>query len=323
MQITQFTARKQIGFKLPPEAFRPLSLMEDRRSPLFQDITTLRLNLSRLDNVVGSQLGVSASNTVYVDFDTDHNEDIPTIGQAADVIAVHARAALAADRFLPGALEHGHVSFPKYGVDGGLVEEFGRISNGRVVHIDEHYLIIANARPGEASIHYLRDGKPAWTEAADLEAIADVFWDALTDSIVRLDGPPAMPTADLGRVTEWVMSQAYIPSLEHAGTFAISEHHLKNMVAHAKVAYADHDVIVTGSGGSMTAHFEDDGRYGCVLFQGDRAKQLLEALKTPGLAVIDPGNPVRAIVDDAIAARRHYLATRDLPSADRLSRGMS
>jgi hypothetical protein len=316
MQITQFTARKQIGFKLPTDAFRALSLMEDRRSPLFQNITTLRLNLSRLDKVVGSQLGVSATSTVYVDFDTDHNEDVPTSGQAAEMIAVHARAALAAERFLPGTLEHGYVSFPHYGVDGHLIEEFGRVPDGRIVHFDEHYVVVANARPGGASIHFLRDGKPAWTEAADFDAVGGIFWDALTDSPVRLDGPPALPTTDLDKVTEWVMGQAYVPALEHDGSFDISGHSLRAMITYAKVAYADSEVIVTGSKNSMTAHFEDDGRYGCTLFQGESAKQLSEALQTPGLAVIDPGNPVRAIVDDAIAARRHYLATRDLPEAD-------
>ncbi|MNU27375.1 hypothetical protein D3C71_157630 [compost metagenome] len=317
MQITQFTARKQIGFKLPTEAFRALSLMEDRRSPLFQNITTLRLNLSRLDKVVGSHLGVSASSTVYVDFDTDHNEEVPAAGHALELVAVHARAALAIDRFLPGTLEHGYVSFPRYGVDGGLVEEFGRVPDGRIVHFDEHYVVVANARPGGASIHFLRDGKPAWTEAADFEDVAHVFWDALTDSPVRLDGPPALPTIDLDKVTEWVMRQAYVPALEHDGSFDISGHKLASMITYAKVAYADGEVIVTGSGSSMTAHFEDDGRYGCTIFQGDSAKRLYEAMQTPGLAVIDPSNPVRVIVDDAIAARRHYLATRDLPAADR------
>lgn len=313
MQITQFTARKQIGFKLPTDAFRALSLMEDRRSPLLQTITTLRLNLSRMEKVVGSQLGVSASSTVYVDFDTDHNEDVPTAGRVAEMIAVHAQAAVAAERFLPGTLEHGYVSFPHYGVDGHLIEEFGRVPDGRIVHFDEHYVVIANARPGGASIHFLRDGKPAWTEASDLEAVAGIFWDALTDSPVRLDGPPALPTTGIDKVTGWVMGQAYVPALEHGGSFDISGHSLKDMLTYAKVVYADGDVVVTGSRSSMTAHFEDDGRYGCTLFQGDSAKQLFEALQTPGLAVIDPGNPVRMIVDDAIAARRHYLATRDLP----------
>jgi hypothetical protein len=323
MHITHFTARKQIGYKLPDDSFAALCLLEERRSPLLQDITTLRLNLSRLDNVVGSHLGVSTSATVYVDFDTDHNEDVPTIGQAADTIAAHARAALAVQRFLPGALEHGYVSFPRYGMDGGLIEEFGRMPPGRVVHVDEHYVVMANARPGEASIHYLRDGKPAWTEAADLEAVANVFWDALTDSTVRLDGAPALPTSDLGRVTEWVMSQAYVPALEHDGAFDLSRHHLKGMVAHAKIIYADSEVIVTGTRHSMTAHFTEDGHYGCVIFQGDRAKQLSDALQTPGLAVIDPTNPVRTFVDGAAVARRHYLATRDLPAEDRLSKGRS
>jgi hypothetical protein len=316
MQITHFTARKQIGYKLPADAFEALSLFEQRYSPLLQDITTLRRNLSRLDNVVGSHLGLSASRTVYVDFDTDHNENVPTVDQAAELIAVHARAALAVQRFLPGALEHGYVSFPRYGVDGGLIEDFARVPNGRVVHVDENYAIIANARPGEASIHFLRDGKPAWTEASDLAAIADVFWDALTDSNVRLDGPPALPTADLDKVTEWVMTQAYVPALEHDGAFDLSDHHLREMVANGRIVYADREVIVTGTKHSMTAHFADDGRYGCVVFQGDSARQLSDALQTPGLAVVDPSNPVRAMVDDAIAERRHYLATRDLPSAD-------
>lgn len=317
MQITQFTARKQIGFKLPTEAFRALALMEDRRSPLFQNITTLRLNLSRLDKVVGSHLGVSASSTVYVDFDTDHNKDVPTADHALDIVAVHARAALAIDRFLPGTLEHGYVSFPRYGVDGGLVEEHGRVPDGRIVHCDEHYVVVANPRPGGASIHFLRDGKPAWTEATDFEEVAHVFWDALTDSPVGLEGAPALPTTDLDKVTEWVMGQAYVPALEHEGSFDISGHKLAAMITYSKVMYADGEVIVTGSRSGMTAHFEDDGRYGCALFQGDGAKQLFEALQTSGLAVIDPSNPVRMIVDDAIAARRHYLATRDLPAADR------
>jgi hypothetical protein len=73
----------------------------------------------------------------------------------------------------------------------------------------------------------------------------------------------------------------------------------------------------------MTAHFSDDGHYGCAIFQGDRAKQLSDALQTPGLAVIDPGNPVRTIIDSAIVARRHYLAARDLPPEDRISKGRS
>lgn len=317
MQIIQFTARKKIGFKLPTEAFRALSLMEDRRSPLFQNITTLRLNLSRLDKVVGSQFGISASSTVYVDFDTDDREKVPTAGKAAEMIAVHARAALAADRFLPGTLEHGYISFPRYGVDGGLLEEFGRVPDGRIVHLDEHYVVVANARPGGASIHFLRNGKAAWTEAADFDAVGGIFWDTLTDSPVRLDGPPTLPTTDLDKVTEWVMRQAYVPALEHEGSFDISGHKLASMITNSKVTYADDEVIITGSRNSMTAHFEDDGRYGCTLFQGDNAKRLFEALQTPGLAVIDPGNPVRAIVDDSIAARRHYLATRDLPSANR------
>lgn len=317
MHITQFTARKQIGFKLPTEAFRALALMEDRRSPLFQNITTLRLNLSRLDKVVGSQIGVSASGTVYVDFDTDQNEEVPTAGHALDIVALHARAALAIDRFLPGTLEHGYVSFPRYGVDGGLVEEFGRVPDGRIVHCDEHYVVVATPRPGGASIHFLRDGKPAWTEAADIEEIAHVFWDALTDSPVRLDAPPSLPTTDLDKVTEWVMRQAYIPALEHDGSFDISGHRLAAMITYAKVAYADGDVILTRSGDGMTAHFEEDGRYGCVLFQGERARQLSETLKTPGLAVIDPANPVRTVIDEAIEARRRYLATRDLPPLGR------
>jgi hypothetical protein len=323
MQITHYTARKQIGFKLPTEAFRALSLMEDRRSPLLQDITTLRLNLSRLDNVVGSQLGLSASDTLFVDFNTDHNEDIPTVGKAVELIAVHARAALTVQRFLPGALEHGYVAFPRYGMDGELVEEFGPVPEGRVVHVDEHYAVIANSRPGEVSIHFLRDGNPAWTEATDLEAIAGVFWDVLTDSVVRLDGAPVVPTSDLDNVTAWVMSQAYIPALEHDGTFDISDHHLKQKVTYGRVVYADNDIIVTGTGQSMTAHFEDAGKYGCAIFQRDEAKQLFDALQTPGLAVIDPNNPVRAIVDQAIAARRRYLATRDLPEAERVAAEMS
>jgi hypothetical protein len=322
MHITQFTARKQIGFKLPTEAFAALCLLEERRSPLFQDITTLRLNLSRLDNVIGSQLGISASDTVYVDFNTDHNEDVPTVGLAAETIAAHARAALAVQRFLPGSLEHGYVSFPRYGVDGGLIEEFGRVPSGRVVHVDEHYVVVAKARPGEASIHFLRDGKPAWTDA-DLGPVGSLFWAALTDDTLRLDGPAVLPTSDLDQVTEWVLRQAYVPALEHDGTFDLSGHHLKEMVTHAKVAYADSEVIVTGTGHSMTAHFSDDGHYGCAIFQGDRAKQLSNALQTPGLAVIDPGNPVRTIIDSAIVARRHYLAARDLPPEDRMSKGRS
>jgi hypothetical protein len=207
-------------------------------------------------------------------------------------------------------------------VDGGLIEEFGRVPSGRVVHVDEHYVVVAKARPGEASIHFLRNGKPAWTDA-DLGPVGSFFWAALTDDTLRLDGPAVLPTSDLDQVTEWVMSQAYVPALEHDGTFDLSGHHLKEMVVHAKILYADSDVIVTGARHSMTAHFTEDGHYGCVIFQGDRAKQLSDALQTPGLAVIDPTNPVRTFVDGAAVARRHYLATRDLPAEDRLSKGRS
>ena len=311
MQITHYTTRKRIGFKLPTDAFRALGLIEERRSPLFQDITTLRLNLSRVDSVAGSFMGLSETDSVFVDFDTDHNEDIPALATVVCVIEAHSRAALAIHRFLPGALEYGYRCFSQYAVDGALIEEFGSVPPGRVVHVDENFAVIANARPGSASIHFIRNGKPAWTETADLDAVGHIFWPVLTDSTVDLGAAPVLPTSDLDQVTEWVMSQAYVPALEHDGSFDISDHDLKNMVAHASISYADSDFIVTGYGNNMTAHFNEDGRYGCVLFQGDSAKELSEILKTPGLAVIDPANPVRKFVNEAISTRRHYLATRD------------
>lgn len=315
MQITHYTARKRIGFKLPSDAFEALTLVEDRRSPLFQDITTLRLNLSRIEDVAGSHMGLSKTDTVFVDFETDDREQIASLNSAAALIEAHARAALAVHRFLPGALEHAYQSFPQYEIDGSLISTYGKVPAGRVVHVDDQFAVIANARPGSASIHYMRDGKPAWTEAADLGAIAHEFWPALTDSTVNLDGPPVPPTSDLDSVTEWAMSQAYIPALEHAGPVDITDHKLRQWITYAKVVYADPDIIITGDRARMTAHFEDEDQYGCTMFERDGHKTLWDALQTPGLACIDPLNPVRMIVDEAIAARRHYLATRDLPSA--------
>ncbi|NTF18238.1 hypothetical protein G6L37_07445 [Agrobacterium rubi] len=312
MQITQYTAQKRIGFKLPPEAFRALRMMEERRSPLFQDVITLRLNLSRMEGVVGSHLGSSENNTVFVDFETDPNEAIPSLEAAAQAIRAHALAAVAVDRFLPGTHDYGYTAYPQFAVDGSLINEFGGIPSGRVVHADEEFAVIANARPGSVSIHFIRDGKPGWTEAQDFEGIGDIFWDALTDKTVKLDGPVVLPTSKVSLVTDWVMRNAYVPALEHDGTFDISTHALGEWVSHGKILYADRDIVITGDRlDYMTAHFEDDGRYGCAIFKGEKGRQLSEALQTPGLPLIDPTNAVRVLVDRAIDTRRNYLATRD------------
>jgi hypothetical protein len=321
MQISHFTALKRIGFKLPQEGFRALCLMETMRSRVLPETTTLHTNLARLDYVVSSKLGLSQSNAVYVDFDTDEAENVPTIEEAANVISTHAQVALALEKFLPGILTEGRVTYPEFLINGLRALSEREVPSGRVVHFDHDFLVIANSRPGGGSIHFLVNGQPAWTEITNFEEMAGKFWPAMTDNAFNEPSNPVLPTTSDDRVNEWVMQQAYVPALEFNEGFDISAHRLRDLIPLGSVVYADPEVVVTTSGIKHTIHFtQDTGRYGVVILDGERKKTFDEYLRIPGLDYLDDCNPARLWIDAAIEERRRYLIERDLPKDDGMRR---
>lgn len=317
MQITHFTARKQVGFKLPSEAFAVLKALEGRGSGLLAGYS-LETNLLSVSNVLGSSIGLGNSATVYVDFSTGVDESVPTIDEAAKVIMGHAEAALALDRFIPGLIQGHPVATERCFVDGSA-PCFVQPSYGHLIHFDEHFVVLADQSGQSGSVHYLRNGKPAWTALDDLSDMSHVFAKVIDlDRFEDAEGP-FMATGSLDSVTAWVMEKAYVPDLENDRNYDLEGHPLREMVTFGAVAYADIDVIVTSSGQRLTIHHTDaDGRYGVKVLEGAAGDSLSALIAMPGLDILDPTNPARERIDIAIEERRLYLATRDAP-ATRLS----
>lgn len=312
MQITTFTARKQIGFKLPKHAFAALKALESRGGLLAG--YSLETNLISIDHVASSTLSFDPSSTVYVDFHTGPDESVPTIDDVAAVIAEHAQAALAIDRFIPGLIQRRPVSGEQCFADGSAPRH-GTPPNGQLIHVDEHFIVMVDKGTSQTgSVHYLRNGKPAWTHLDDLTEMSHVFAKVIDlDSFGEVTGP-IMATRSLDSVTSWIMEKAYVPDLENDRSYDLEDHPLRDVVTSGTVVYADVDVVVTGSGQRLTIHHtDDDGRYGVKVLEGDAAASLKEAIATPGLDVLDETNPARVMIDAAIEERRLYLATRDLP----------
>jgi hypothetical protein len=315
MEISHYTARKQIGFKLPQDAFDALALMEERRPGMFRNQPSLAASLLRLDNFVCASLGLTRSRTVFIDFDTSHDEEVPAVDQAAEIISSHAEVALAVERFLPGALGHGYVCFHQLDGNGILIDRYSAVPAGRVVHYDDHFLVLADRATGQGSVHFVKNGRPAWTRLDSIPASLSSLWPGFTGQAATEE---PLPTTKLDAVTNWIMNEAYVPDLERAAGYDISSHSLEAMVTSGRIAYADRDIIVSTSGQRMTVHHEIDGRYSVKILEGEEFSAFARLAATPGLDPLDHENPAREWLDGVISERCLRLAERENSDAARL-----
>lgn len=296
MQITHYTARKQIAFELNADAAQALRNMEERTGAALNSIP-LKSNLTRLENVSYVEFGPTKSPLVYVDFEMNAGEENPSLEEAAEVIAAYAEDAVALERFLPGfdKADSYTVTVP---LDIGVLTQVSDDRTRRLVHLDSHFIVMAPQEGNGLSVHFIRNGAPF---AIDVEATAsmlDLFASVRKDSMFSYPEHPILATRHLEEVRDWIRANVFVPTLEAEfadGYLDLDAHKLSYAInsANGDVVYLDDDLFIIGSRNDFEIHFEDNDTYLIKTTTPSESRDLSKLLGLQGLVTTDDNNPVR------------------------------
>ena len=208
MTITTYTNLKQLGFRLPKEDFAALVTMDESRRRGAVEFLRLSRNLVRFPDVPFAEIGPEPLRSVFVDFqlvDEEYCESEPGVNA---MIASYARAARILDRFIPGYNDPEGVPEPVALSPTGIRVASESFPRGRLVHVEDDFVVLAVPGRDQATIHYMNDGEPSFTTVRDLSEVAEVFAPSLVDFEYADEWNAVMWSEDDDRVRAWAARNA-------------------------------------------------------------------------------------------------------------------